>query len=129
MTTSTQSKRILDVGQCNVDGPRIGRFLTSEFNCTVDRAGTKDQALAMTSATPYDLVLVNRVLNRDGSPGTDVIAALHAAHPDLRLMLVSDFPEAQQQATQLGALPGFGKANLESDKTEDILRSVLNQSP
>src|SRR3982750_4329426 len=128
MTTSIQSKRILDVGQCNIDGPRIGRFLTNEFHCTVDRAHSKDQALAMTATTPYDLVLVNRLLNRDGSPGTDVIAALHAAHPTLPLMLVSDFPEAQEQATQLGALQGFGKADLESEETEERLRAVLNTS-
>ncbi len=120
------SKRILDVGQCGVDGPRIGRFLMREFNCAVDRAHSKDEAVALAAEHAYDLVLVNRLLARDGSRGLDVIAALRAAHPALRLMLVSDYPEAQDEAAKLGALRGFGKAALESDETEELLRSILN---
>ncbi len=91
----TSAKRILDVGQCGVDGPRIGRFLAREFNCQVDRGfHSKEQAQALASANAYDLVLVNRVLDRDRSKGIDVIAALRAAHPALRVMLVSDRPES-----------------------------------
>ena len=120
------SKRILDVGQCKIDGPRIGRLLTNEFNCTVDHAHSKEEALSFAAANHYDLVLVNRLLDRDRSPGIDVIAALRAAHPTLRLMLVSDRPDAQQQAAKLGALSGFGKSALESPETEELLRSTLS---
>jgi two-component system chemotaxis response regulator CheY len=119
------SKRILDVGQCIMDGPRLGRFLTREFHCSVDRAHTKDEALTLAATHPYNLALVNRVLDRDRSPGLDVIAALRAAHPTLPVMLVSDFPDAQAQATSLGALPGFGKSALESPQTQDLLRAAL----
>jgi DNA-binding NarL/FixJ family response regulator len=121
------SKRILDVGQCNIDGPRIGRFLR-EMNCTVDRAHSKDQALALTAASRYDLVLVNRVLNNDRSPGIDVIAALYAAHPSLRMMLVSDYPDAQEEAMQRGAIQGFGKASLESPETEKLICAALSDA-
>ena len=122
----TSSKRILDVGQCGVDGPRIGRFLVREFNCVVDRAHSKEQALALTAVNAYDLVLVNRLLDRDRTRGIDVIAALRAAHPALRVMLVSNYPEAQEEAERLGALRGFGKSALESDETEELLRSILS---
>ena len=41
-------------------------------------------------------------------------------------MLVSDLPEAQEEAVRLGALRGFGKPKLESTETEELLREVLN---
>jgi DNA-binding NarL/FixJ family response regulator len=119
------NKRILDVGQCGIDGPRLNRFLTRGFDCTVDRAHTRQEAVDLASKHAYDLVLVNRLLAFDSSPGLDVIDDLHAAHPDLRLMLVSDKADAQEQAVQKGALRGFGKAALGSPKTEELLRSVL----
>jgi DNA-binding NarL/FixJ family response regulator len=117
--------RILDVGQCGIDGPRIRRLLTSELHATVDRADTKTQALAFAAKNPYALVLVNRILNADRSPGLDVIDALKTQHPDLQIMLVSDQPDAQQQAQSRGALPGFGKSTLDSEETIDLLRNAL----
>jgi DNA-binding NarL/FixJ family response regulator len=121
----TEQPRILDVGQCGIDGPRLRRFLTSELNAQVDRADTKDQALSFAARNSYRLVLVNRVLNADRSPGLDVIAALKTQHPDLKIMLVSDQPDAQQQAAALGAVRGFGKSALESEETVGLLRSAL----
>lgn len=122
----SSSKRILDVGQCGFDGPRIGAFLMREFNCAVDRAHSKDQALELAAAQAYDLVLVNRILAADRSQGLEVIAALRTAHPELRLMLISDIAEAQDQAVDIGALRGFGKSELASTSTEQLLRTILN---
>jgi DNA-binding NarL/FixJ family response regulator len=118
--------RILDVGQGGIDGPRLRRLLTTELHATVDRADTKTQALAFAAKHAYSLVLVNRILNADRSPGLDIIAALKTSHPDLKTMLVSDQPDAQQQAAALGAVPGFGKSNLESEDTVNLLRNALS---
>lgn len=97
-----------------------------ELGCEVDRAHSKDQAIELAAAQAYDLVLVNRILAADRSQGLEVIAALRAAHPMLRLMLISDLPAAQDQAVDIGALRGFGKADLASPATEDLLRILLN---
>jgi DNA-binding NarL/FixJ family response regulator len=125
---SSDAKRILDVGQCGIDGPRIARFLTSEFHCTIDRAHSHEEAVAKAAAGNYDLVLVNRILARTGEPGLDVIAALRDGNPDLQVMLVSNYDDAQEKAVQLGALKGFGKAALDSEETEKILREVLGHA-
>jgi len=122
------SKRILDVGQCGFDGPRIGQLLTTEFNCTVDRAHSLKEALTLAASKAYDLVLVNRLLARDDSRGLDVIAALRVAHPRLQVMLVSNYEEAQEEAVKLGALKGFGKSDLDSEATVELLRSALGHS-
>jgi len=125
---SAPDKRILDVGQCGVDGPRLRRFLSREFNCTIDQADTRDQALSLAEQHAYDLILVNRILARDRSPGMDVITALLGAQPGLHVMLVSDKPDAQAEAVKAGAIPGFGKARLDSDQTEQLLRTILSES-
>jgi DNA-binding NarL/FixJ family response regulator len=125
---SAPTKRILDVGQCGVDGPRLRRFLAREFNVTIDQADTKDHALSLAEKNAYDLILVNRILNRDRSPGMDVITALLAAQPGLKVMLISDKPDAQDQAVEAGAIRGFGKARLDSDDTEQLLRAILSES-
>ena len=118
------AKRILDVGQCGVDGPRIGRFLARQ-GYTVDRAHTLEEAVALAGQKTYDLVLVNRIMNLDRSPGMEVIKAVLKAKPQQQVMLVSDRPEAQAEAVALGALRGFGKAMLEDAATEELLRGVL----
>jgi CheY-like chemotaxis protein len=59
-------------------------------------------------------VLVNRVLDADGSSGLELIRALKAEEQlrDVPVLLVSNYEDAQAQAVQAGAVPGFGKAEL-----------------
>lgn len=119
------NKRILDVGQCGVDGPRLKRYLVRGFQCAVDQAATKEEALSRAAGEGYDLVLVNRILAGDRSEGLEVIRALRSAHPQLRMMLVSDRPEAQEEACRCGALRGFGKASLDAKETEEAICAAL----
>lgn len=117
--------RILDVGQCQIDGPRMGRFLKETLQAQVDKADTGDEALRLVEKHAYDLVLVNRILNRDNSPGLSVIATLLAAKPGLRAMLVSDYDDAQADAVKLGALRGFGKSAMDDPATLELLEKTL----
>jgi DNA-binding response OmpR family regulator len=106
--------RILDVGQCGFDHSSVARHLARTYGAEVSAADTKGQAMTSLRAGEFDLVLVNRVLDGDGSSGLDVIRAIKA-DADLShvpVMLVSDFPGAQAEARTLGALAGFGKADL-----------------
>ncbi len=118
--------RILDVGQCGMDHGSISRHLTKTYRAEVDRASTTAEALKVLRAGRFDLVLVNRVIDRDGSPGLDLIRVLKADPElaDIPVMLVSNYPEAQREAQGLGALPGFGKADLRSP-TIPALQAVL----
>lgn len=121
------SPRVLDVGQCNFDHPRITRFLAEHFGAEVDRAHTKDDALRLVKEGRYDLVLVNRLLDVDQTPGLEVIRAVKedAASAEIPVMLVSNYPEAQQEAVEAGAEPGFGKAEFDREETVQRLAAVL----
>lgn len=121
------SYRILSVGQCGFDHARLSQFLRSEFQADVKRADSAPEALQALRAGRFDLVLVNRVFDRDAARGLDLIQEI-VADPALRsvpVMLVSNYPEAQQAAVEAGAHEGFGKAELETPRVRALLADLL----
>jgi two-component system chemotaxis response regulator CheY len=108
------AKRVLSVGQCFADHGAITRTLEMHFRAEVIRADTADEALAALRDNPYDLVLVNRVLDGDGSYGVSMVEQIKADEQlrQVPVMLVSNYEDAQRQAVEKGALAGFGKAAL-----------------
>ena len=120
-------KLILDVGQCGFDGPRLRRMLREKLEAEVDCAETLVEAVQKLETMPYNLVLVNRVLNKDRSSGLAVIEAVRKTRADAKVMLVSDRAEAQKEAIKLGALPGFGKAALQDQKTVEMIGAALGR--
>lgn len=120
-------RRVLNVGQCGFDHGTIARFLGRDFGADVVDARTPKEAVELLRGESYDLVLVNRVSDADGSSGLDLIQTLKAdpALAAVPVMLVSNYPDAQAQAEALGALPGFGKAEISKTKAQERLRSVL----
>jgi len=123
--------RVLNVGQCSYDHGSIARQLKKSFDAEVVGASSFPEAVAALRGGEYDLILVNRVNDRDGSPGLDLIRTVKAdpALAGVPVMLVSNYPEAQQQAEALGALPGFGKAELGSARSLERLSAVLADRP
>lgn len=107
-------KRVLSVGQCFADHGAISRTLEQHFGAEVLPAGSAEEALARLREEPVSLVLVNRVLDGDLTPGLELIRALKAedALREVPVMLVSNYDDAQEQAVAAGAVRGFGKAAL-----------------
>lgn len=120
-------KRVLNVGQCAMDHGTIRRLIEGHFEARVVPAHSAVETLSQLRGGGYDLVLVNRKLDADGSDGVDVLRAIKAdpALAPLPIMLVSNYPDAQQQAEAAGAVPGFGKAQVGSPETLERLRAYL----
>ena len=97
-----------------------------QLDATVDRVATGKDAAAHLKKGSYDIVLVNRVLDADGSSGLDVIEDLFRANTSIPIMLVSDRPEAQDAAVALGAVRGFGKADLGAPETLEWVARVAS---
>lgn len=73
-----------------------------------------------------DALLVNRVL--DGRFGTGSGLELIASMPDdqrRRVALVSNLEEAQSEAVALGAVRGFGKSEMYSEKAREAIEGLL----
>ncbi len=121
------AKRVLSIGQCMADHGSISRLLRQQFQADVVGADSLDEALAQAREGAFDLVLVNRVLDTDGSSGLAVLRQLKSddALQSVPVMLVSNYEDAQREAVNAGALPGFGKAALGHPLTVERLRAIL----
>src|SRR5579864_295707 len=121
------SRSILSVGQCAFDHNSIARHLQQSFGAQVTAAATATEALEQLRTNRFDLILVNRISVGDRAPGIDLIRILKT-DPQLAalpVMLVSNYPDAQKKAIALGALPGFGKAQIREPETQERLARVL----
>lgn len=122
-------RRVLSVGQCGFDHTKISRYLANTFGTSVEGADSFDEAVAAIKSGAYDLILVNRISDFDGSSGIELIRTLKA-DPDLArvpVMLVSDHTSAQSVAESEGALPGFGKSDLHTPTALERLRPLLGE--
>lgn len=118
------ASRVLSVGQCALDHGNVSRVLRSEFGADVVPAATADEALAAVRQGGFALVLVNRIFDADGDSGLELIKRIKAESA-VPVMLVSNFADAQAQAQEAGARPGFGKAALGAAETLTRLREHL----
>ena len=124
---SAVRKRVLSVGQCGPDHSSISRFLSERFDVEIDTADLAAEALDKLRESHFDLVLINRKLDGDGSDGLEILTQIKA-DPDLKdvpVMLVSNFSEAQQSAVAAGAEYGFGKAELSAPEAAARVARIL----
>jgi CheY-like chemotaxis protein len=120
-------KRVLDVGNCVPDHAVIRRMLETTFHADIIQVDDAAGALAALKHGPFDLVLVNRKLDIDYSDGLDIIRQIKgdAKIANVPCMLITNYPDQQQIAVAAGAVPGFGKKELDTDETKSKLAKVL----
>ena len=118
--------RVLNVGQCVPDHMSITSYLRRKFDAEVVKVDSEGEALDLIAAGDVDLVLVNRLYDADGSSGLDTVEAITSGDGVPPVMLVSNFADAQRQAVQAGARPGFGKGELGAPETDEKLAAVLS---
>lgn len=122
---------LLCVGNCGFDQSTLNAYLLSRFDAdviTADRAADADAVLARREV---DLVLVNRVFDRDGDSGIDWIRRRFggdgspAGRGPMRAMLISGYEDAQREAMKAGAVPGFGKSDLRTELAGERIAAAL----
>ena len=123
------SKQIALVGHCGPDS----YMLRSAVKYAVPGADvhmiTDQDALNDLIEKGVDLLLVNRMLDGlfDSGAGVELIGSLHRTHPQVRCMLISNYPESQREAEAAGARAGFGKAEVGSPKMKQSLAAALSE--
>jgi hypothetical protein len=124
------SKKVLSIGQCGFDESSIVSFFKKIApEVTVVQTHTIAESLTALNQTEYQLVLVNRIFDQTGEEGLTLLKQVQSQIKDgLRLLLVSNLPDAQGAALALGALPGFGKAQLNQQATAQLVSSYLEHS-
>lgn len=121
-------KTVLLVGHCGPDSSYLKMAIRKADASANIVLADDDQELGRALAGDrVDLVLLNRELGYgfDQPEGVEMIRRLKAVCPEMRTMLVSNYPDAQQRAEQAGALPGFGKREIGTPRVTELLRSAL----
>ena len=127
---SAVSKKVILVGHCGPDAGYL-RMIVKKTSPDVEVLMADDsQELTHLLArnNHIDLILFNRELGYGFDPdqGSEVIRELRPMLPNVKMMLISNYPDAQQAAVAAGALPGFGKRELGSPRVLQLLRDALS---
>ena len=69
-------KRVLSIGQCGPDHYSISWTLRQHFGAEVVPASNSAEALGLLTKGPFDLILVNRILDADHTSGLQLIKQL-----------------------------------------------------
>jgi hypothetical protein len=118
-------RRVVLVGHCNFDGPRLQQEIAAmpegldvlRVNASADLRSACEEG--------ENLLLVNREPVGFDKEGIDIVRDVRKRYPGQCVMLVSDLPDAQEQAVEAGAMPGFGKRDMGTPKLADAVRRGL----
>jgi hypothetical protein len=126
-SNTDNGKKILLVGHCGPDGSYLRSAVRAALGDVRFLQAIDNAELQKALDGGVDLVLLNRDLGYDFDPaaGVEMIGAMRAQYPALRMMLVSNYPDAQTAAVAAGALPGFGKRQIGTPRVSEVLRQAL----
>ena len=115
------------VGHCGPDNAMLKNAVQRSVPDASITIVTDDDALGR-HLDPDSILLINRMLDGEfqNSSGIELIRRLHEARSAPILILISDLPDAQEQARSAGAAAGFGKTQLSDAATARILRDAAD---
>jgi DNA-binding NarL/FixJ family response regulator len=122
-------KKVALVGHCGPDSSYLRMIVAKAGRDIRVLAADDENELKQLLAHGVDLLLLNRQLDYgfDETEGVALIRRLHARHANVKLMLVSNYPDAQAAAVKAGALPGFGKREMSSPRVPELIRQALGE--
>ena len=121
---SDGKKKVVLVGHCGPDSYALKSAVSAAAN-GAEVVFAQDEAELAAHGKGAALLLVNRVLDGgfEDDSGIALIGKLAAA--GARVMLVSNFTDAQAEAEKAGALPGFGKKTMYAAETKERIAKAL----
>jgi CheY-like chemotaxis protein len=121
-------KKVVLVGHCGPDNSYLRMAVASADKAiSVTSADDSEHLQKILESGGADLLLLNRELSWGfaESEGVELIRHLRTTHPQIKTMLVSNYPEAQAEALQAGAYAGFGKREIGSARVGQVIRDAL----
>jgi two-component system chemotaxis response regulator CheY len=118
------------VGHCGPDSFMLRSVIERAIGAgvSIEMADSREELDAVLASA--DLLLINRVLGQSlGGSGVELIRRLKSemGEKSPRMMLVSNYADAQAEAEAVGALPGFGKAAAYAEETARRLRAAVGR--
>jgi two-component system, chemotaxis family, chemotaxis protein CheY len=122
------TKKVVLVGHCGPDSSYLRMaVMSADKGLQVLMADDMDELEALLKDRHADLLLLNRELSWGfhDMGGVDLIRKLRHLHPDVKMMLVSNYPDAQAAAVAAGGMPGFGKREIGTPRVGQVIRDAL----
>lgn len=121
------SKKVALIGHCGPDSSFLRLAINKAIPGVQLLAADDDQELKAALDGGVDLALFNRQLDFgfDDTEGVSVIRKLGRSYPATKMMLVSNFADAQAAAVGAGALPGFGKREIGGARVTQLLKDAV----
>jgi DNA-binding NarL/FixJ family response regulator len=124
---SSRAKHVALVGHCGPDSSFLRMAISSAVpGAKISMADTEQELEDVLSNDP-DLLLFNRVLE-DGfadRDGVSLLKRVKTERAEQKVMMVSNYAETQEEAEAAGAVPGFGKADLGSEKAKERIAGAV----
>jgi len=122
-------KTIALVGHCGPDSSYLRMAAMSAERGVAVVAAEDDESLKRILDGGVNLLLINRVLDFgfDETDGVSLIRKLRPYYPNVNMMLISNYPDAQADARAAGAMAGFGKREIGSERAKQLLRDGLGE--
>jgi len=121
------SKKVALVGHCGPDSSFLKIAVSRAAKEAKILSADDSQSLKRVLDDGVDLLLFNRQLDFgfEAEEGVEIIRELRPKYPNVKMMLVSNYADAQAAAVAEGALPGFGKREVNSPKVAEMIRDAL----
>lgn len=125
------SPQVLLIGHCGPDTSYLRMAIKKALPDSPIHAAHDDLSLekfisSIPGDHPQPVLLINRVLEPgfETDSGVELIAHLHRKYPQSKLLLVSNYDDAQAAAVKNGALKGFGKRDIGSPALTALLQEA-----
>jgi hypothetical protein len=119
---------VLLVGHCGPDSTYLRMTVRHAEPQARILLADDDEAVQAALNGEVSLMLINRELGYgfQNDQGVALIKWVHENYPRIPTMLVSNYPEAQKDAEAAGAIPGFGKRDIGTQRVTTLLRNALS---
>jgi two-component system, chemotaxis family, chemotaxis protein CheY len=121
------AKKVVLIGHCGPDSSYLRMAVSAAERGVQIVMAEDDESLKRVLDQGVDLLLFNRVLDYGFSEeeGVNLIRKLRPHYPQVKMMLISNYPDAQAAALAAGASAGFGKREVGSERVKSLLREAL----
>jgi two-component system chemotaxis response regulator CheY len=121
------AKKVALVGHCGPDSSFLRMAVSSADRSVHVLMADDSSELNKLLSDGVDLLLLNREMpyGFEDSEGVGLIRKLRTKHPSVKMMLVSNYSDAQAAAVAAGAMPGFGKREIGTRRVAEVIREAL----
>ena len=128
MNQEKSSKVVALVGHCGPDSSFLRMAISGAAPGTRVVMVDSDEELETAIGKGIDLLMLNRKLDFgfEATDGVDPLRQIRSRRPGQKIMMISNYPDAQEAALTAGALPGFGKREIGSARVKQLITAALN---